>query len=167
MRHDRPELRRDDIEPLGGFLADHVHGRAAAGQDVSSGSIVTCTRGRWAGRAPRLARRFSAASASALLILLVVGGLDRGDGLLDILERQGELVRVELLGPTAELHALQLTQEMLQAIDLRQRLVARRTRLVALGERGREPRLQLGDSRSAADSRSRSRPGENQICAPS
>jgi hypothetical protein len=29
VRHDRPELRRDDIEPLGGFLADHVHGRAA------------------------------------------------------------------------------------------------------------------------------------------
>ena len=78
------------------------------------------------------------AGASALLILLVVGGLARGDGLLDILERQGELVRIELLRPTAELHALQLTQEMLQAIDLRQRLVA-------LGERGRQPRLQLGD----------------------
>ena len=78
------------------------------------------------------------AGASFRLILLVVDGLARGDGLLDILERQGDLVRIELLGTAAELHALQLTQEMLQAIDLRQRLVA-------LGERGRELRLQLGD----------------------
>ena len=85
------------------------------------------------------------AGASALLVLLVVGRLARGDGLLDTLERQRELIGIELLGPAAELHALQLTQEMLQAIDLRQRLVARRTRLVTLGERGREPRLQLGD----------------------
>jgi len=85
------------------------------------------------------------AGASTRLILLVVGGLARGDRLLDILEPQGELVRVELLATAAELHALQLTQEMLQAIDLRQRLVARRTRLVALGERGRKPRLQVGD----------------------
>ena len=120
-------------------------GERQHGQFLSSGSIVTCTRGRWAGSAPRLARRFSARARARCLVLLVVGGLARGDGLLDILERQGELVRIELLGPTAELHALQLMQEMLQAIDLRQRLVALRNRRVALGERGREPRLQLGD----------------------
>src|SRR5271166_5743714 len=106
-------------------MGDRQHG-----QVLSSGSIVTWTRGAVG---PALFRT----GASVPLVLLVVGGLARGDGLLDILERQGELVRVELLGPTAELHALQLTQEMLQAIDLRQRLVA-------LGERGREPRLQLG-----------------------
>ena len=97
------------------------------------------------GKGAALGAALFRAGASALLVLLVVGGLARGDGLLDILERQGELVWVEFLGPAAELHALQLTQEMLQAIDLRQRLVTRRTRLVALGERGRELRLQLGD----------------------
>ena len=127
MRHDRPELRRDDIEPLGGFLADHVHGRAAA----RAGRVLGLDRHMHArqmgGKRAAPGAALFRASASALLILLVVGGLDRGDGLLDILERQGELVRVELLGPTAELHALQLTQEMLQAIVLRQRLVARRT----------------------------------------
>ena len=105
------------------------------------------------------------AGASALLVLLVVGGLARGDRLLDILERQGELVRVEFLGPTAELHALQLTQEMLQAIDLRQRLVTRRTRLVALGERGRELRLQLGDFDRRLIRALAHDPEENQICA--
>jgi len=85
------------------------------------------------------------AGASALLVVLVVGGLAGGDGLLDILERQGELIRIKLLGPAAELHALQLTQEMLQAIDLRQRLVAGRKRRVAFGERRRKPRLEVGD----------------------
>ena len=119
-------------------MGDRQHG-----QLLSSGSIVTCTRGRWAGSAPRLARRFSARARAALLVLLVVGGLARGDGLLDILERQGELVRIELLGTAAELHALQLMQEMLQAIDLRQRLVARR--IARRSASAREPRLQLGD----------------------
>ena len=126
VRHDRPELRRDHVEPLGGFLADHVHGRAAA----RAGRVLGLDRHMHArqmgGKRAALGAALFGASASALLILLVVGGFDRGDGLLDILERQGELVRVELLGPPAELHALQLTQEMLQAIDLRQRLVARR-----------------------------------------
>ena len=85
------------------------------------------------------------ASASRRLILFVVVGLAGRDGLLDILKRQGELVRIELLGTAAELHALQLTQEMQQAIVLRQRFVARRNRGVALGERRRKPRLQRGD----------------------
>ena len=84
-------------------------------------------------------------SASALLVLPVVGGLVRGDCLLDILERQAELVRVELLGPAAELHALQLMQEMLQAIVAGESFVSRRNRFVSLGERVRELRLQLGD----------------------
>lgn len=41
-------------------------------------------------------------------VLLVVGGFGRRDGLLDILERQSELVRIELLRTPAKLHALQL-----------------------------------------------------------
>jgi hypothetical protein len=41
-------------------------------------------------------------------VLLVVGGFGRRDGLLDILERQSELVRIELLRTSAKLHALQL-----------------------------------------------------------
>ena len=41
VRHDHPELRRDHVEPLGGVLADHMHGRRQQGQLVSSGAIVT------------------------------------------------------------------------------------------------------------------------------
>ena len=145
MRHNRPELRRDHVEPLGGFLADHMHGRVAARAGLVLGLDRHMHARQMGGKGAALGAALFRAGASMFLVLPVVGGLARGDGLLDILERQGELVRVEFLGPTAELHALQLTQEMLQAIDLRQRLVARRTRLVALGERGRELRLQLGD----------------------
>jgi hypothetical protein len=51
------------------------------GQLVSSGSIVTWRRGKWAGSEPRLARRFSARAAG------VVIGFGGGNGLLDVLKR--------------------------------------------------------------------------------
>ncbi len=145
VRHDRPELRRDDVESLGGFLDDHMHGRAAARAGLVLGLDRHMDAWKMGGKRAAIGPALFCAGASAPLVLLVVGRLARGDRLLDILERQGELVRIELLGPTAELHALQLMQEMLQAIDLRQGLIARRTRRVALGERDREPRLQLRD----------------------
>jgi hypothetical protein len=62
--------------------------------------------------------------------------------LLDILERQKQLLGIELLRAPAELRTLQLAQEMPQAIDLRQRLVALGNRRVALGARRRDQRLQ-------------------------
>ena len=68
-----------------------------------------------------------------------------GDGLLDILERQKQLVRIELLRTPAKLRALQLAQQMLQAINLRQRLVALGDRGVALRARRRKQRLQRFD----------------------
>ena len=55
------------------------------------------------------------------LVPLVVGGFARRDGLLDILKRQAELVRIELLGTAAKLHALQLAQKTPKAIVSRQR----------------------------------------------
>ena len=42
------------------------------------------------------------------LVLLVVGRLAGRDHLFDVLQRQGELVRIELLGSAAELHSLKL-----------------------------------------------------------
>lgn len=50
-----------------------------------------------------------------------------------------------ILRTPAELRALQLAQQMPQAIDLRQRLVALRERGVALHTRRREQRLQRVD----------------------
>jgi hypothetical protein len=45
-----------------------------------------------------------------------------GNRLLDILERQKQLLGIELLRTAAELRALQLAQQMPQAINLRPRL---------------------------------------------
>ena len=42
-----------------------------------------------------------------------------GDGLLDIFERQTQLIGIELLRAPAELRSLQLTQKMSQTIVLR------------------------------------------------
>ena len=146
VRHDHPELRRDHVEPLRGLLADHMHGRAAAGAVGVVGldrHIARAADG--AGSAPRLARRFSARARAATWVLLVVGGLVAGNGLLDVLERQKQLLGIELLRTPAELRTLQLAQQMPQAIDLRQRLVALGDRGVTLRTRRREQRMQRFD----------------------
>jgi hypothetical protein len=62
-----------------------------------------------------------------------------------ILERQQQSLRIELLGTAAELRALQLAQQMPQAIHLRQRLVALSDRSVPLRPRGRDQCLQRVD----------------------
>ena len=81
-------------------------GARQQGQFVSSGAIVTSTRGRWAGSAPRLARRFSARSSAIASFFLV--GFVLGDRLLDILQRQEQLVGVKLLRAFAEVRTLRL-----------------------------------------------------------
>jgi len=91
-----------------------------------------------------LLRRFSA-RAPPYRVLFVLGGFGRRDGLLDIFERQIELIRIELPRALTELHASQLLQQMLQAVILRQCLVALGNRRVPLGHRRREPRLQRCD----------------------
>ena len=105
------------------------------------------------------------ARARADRVLLVVVGLVAGNGLLDVLERQKQLLRIELLRAPAELRALQLAQQMPQAIDLRQRLVALGERGVALGARRREERLQRVDVLRKLRCGVRSRAALNQIRA--
>ena len=56
-----------------------------------------------------------------------------------------QLLGIELLRTAAELRALQLAQQMPQAIDLRQRLVALRERGITLSACRREQRLQRFD----------------------
>ena len=54
---DHPVLGRDHVEPFAGFSSPMTCiGRARQhGQFVSSGAIVSCRRGKWAGSTPRLA----------------------------------------------------------------------------------------------------------------
>ena len=145
MRANHPELRRDDVEPLRGLLADHVHGRAA------TGAAGVFRLDRHVDMRQMLRKR--AATATALIgararacrIVLVLGGLGHGNRLLDILERQQQLLTIELLRAAAELRALQLAQQVPQAIILGQRLVALGNRGVPLRKRRREQRLQRVD----------------------
>ena len=81
-------------------------------------------------------------------VFLVVGGLVAGNGLLDILERQKQLLGIELLRSPAELSTLQLAQEMPQAINLRKRMIALRDRGVTLRTRRRDQRMQRFNIRS-------------------
>ena len=81
-------------------------------------------------------------------VFLVVGGLVAGNGLLDILERQKQLLGIELLRSPAELSTLQLAQEMPQAINLRKRMIALCDRGVTLRTRRRDQRMQRFNIRS-------------------
>ena len=78
-------------------------------------------------------------------VMLVVGGFGCRNGLLDILKRQLQLVRIELLRPAAKLHALQLMQQVLQAVILRQHLVTLGNRRIALRTCRNKERLQRRD----------------------
>jgi hypothetical protein len=79
-------------------------------------------------------------SSRGFLVPLVVRFAGR-DRLFDILQRQGELVRIELLGFAAELHPLKLTQQTREAIVLRESRVAFRNRGVPLGQRRGQTRF--------------------------
>jgi hypothetical protein len=83
------------------------------------------------------------AGASPDRVSLVVVGLGGGNRLLDILKRQMQLVRIELLRATAKLRALQLAQQMLQAVILRLQVIALCEGGVPLGARLCQERLQL------------------------
>ena len=89
------------------------------GQLLSSTSIRTSTRGRCAGRAPRLRRRTRGGRGVSLLLKAAssrrLGG--RG-GLLEVLQAELQLVGVELLRAAAELPALQLPDQEPQLLDL-------------------------------------------------
>jgi len=109
---------RDHVEALGPVLADDVHGAVAA-------------RARRLFRLdhhldPRQVIRQGAAALPPLpaarladrLIRLLLFGLALGNRLFEVLERESELVGIEPLGVPAELHPLQLPDEVAQALVL-------------------------------------------------
>jgi hypothetical protein len=114
--HDHPELRGDNVEPLRGLLADHMHGRPTAGATgVDRLDRYIDVRQMGGQRAPVGATLLDARPGGRR-ILLVFAGLICSDGLFDILKCQPQLLRIELLRPSTKLRALQLTQKMAQPI---------------------------------------------------
>ena len=128
------------FEPLRRLLADHMHRGAA------TRAIGVFRRDRHVDMRQMPGKRAAAgaalvgARAGARRVLLVVGRRVAGNRLLDVLDRQKQLLGIELLRAPAELRALQLTQQIPQAIHLRQRLIA-------LGDCGVPLRLCRGEER--------------------
>ena len=145
VRHDHPELRRDHVKPLRGLLADHMHGRPTAGAIGVFRLDRHIHARQMGGQRAAIDAALFAARPGGHWIPLVVVGLAAGNGLLDVLERQKELLGIELLRPPAELRTLQLAQQMPQTIKLGRRLVALGERGITLRPRRREERLQRFD----------------------
>jgi hypothetical protein len=118
MCDNHPELHRNDVKPLRRLLADHMHRRAA------TGAIGIFRRDRHVDMRQMFGKRAASGTASvgvgpsADWVLLVIVGRGAGNSLLDILEREKQLLGIELLRAAAVLCALQLTQKMPQAINL-------------------------------------------------
>jgi hypothetical protein len=124
VRHEHPVLRRDRIEALRGLLADDMHGRPAARAIGVVGFDHHMNARQMSGKRTAIEPTLLSASTRPDRVSLVVVGLGGGNRLLDILKRQMQLVRIELLRAAAELRALQLAQQMLQAVILRLQVIA-------------------------------------------
>ena len=145
VRHDHPELRRDHVEPLRGLFADHMHRRLATGAVRVVGLDRYVDARQMGGKCAAVGAALGGPRLGSRCILLVLAGLVPGNGLLDIFERQKQLLGIELLRTPAKLRALQLMQQMPQAINLRQRLVALGEGGITLRMRRREQRMQRFD----------------------
>jgi hypothetical protein len=108
-------------------LDRHVNARQVGGKRTAIGATLFATR-PCGGR-----------------VRPIGGGFVRGKGLLDIFERKLQLLGVKLLRTPAKLRALQLAQQMPQAIDLRQRMVALDERRITLRTRRRDQRMERFD----------------------
>ena len=80
--------------------------------------MTTSTRGRCSGSEPRPARRVSARARLQRRIGLLLLGLGFGDRLFEILQREIELVGIELFRAPAELQPLQLADQVAQPVIL-------------------------------------------------
>ena len=144
-RHEHAKLRRDHVQPLRDVGADRMHRRAAArtvpvlglDRDVNAREVD------WQRAAVRPA--LLGPSRCGCLVPLVVRRFAGRFRLLDILERQSELVWIELLGFAAELHPLKLAQQMHEAVVLGENRIPLRNRGVPLGQRRHQARLQRVD----------------------
>jgi hypothetical protein len=103
MRDDHAELRRDDVEPLRRLLADHMHRRSAAGAVGIFGRNPHVDVRQVGRKCATIGPALISALACARRVLPVLSRLVAGKGLLDVLDRQQQLFRIELLRAAAEL----------------------------------------------------------------
>ena len=146
MRHDHPELRRDHVEPLGGVLADHMHGRRG-----STGSWCLRARSSHAraadepGSAPRLARRLSARARAAAGSFLSSAASLAATACSISSSARASWSGSSFSERRPNCMRCSWRSRCCRRSILRQRLVALRNRGVPLRERRRQPRLQRCD----------------------
>ena len=132
MRHQHPELRRNNIQPLGDILPYHVQqalaARAGFVLDVDGRLDARQMSGKRAAITPALARGFRAHSGRAAFFRRRNARL----GLLDILQRQQHLVFRESFGPAAKTMALHLLDDLNEALVTRTLRKEQRLELVGV-----------------------------------
>jgi hypothetical protein len=129
------EAGRGDVEPLGHVLADDVHGPAAAWAGAILGLehdlLARQLRRQSAAIGP--ARDPGAFGTRSIARRLLQRGLGSGDGLLQVLQRQRQLVGIEHLRAAAEAVSLQRLDDQPQPRDLAMRPVPLLGRPLGLG----------------------------------
>jgi hypothetical protein len=142
--HQHAELERDHIQPLGDVLADPVElARAARAGPI--GDIDHDFDPRQM-RRQRPAVDLASADRSALLLRrrALFLGLGGGKALLEILERERQLIGIEPLRPAPEAVALQRDDDRPQPIALAPNPSHLRGMLGALGEEQPTQRFRIG-----------------------
>jgi hypothetical protein len=107
--------------------------------------MTISTRGRCSGSDPRSARRFFRSGLAQRRVGLLLLGLGRGNRLLEILQRQVQLVGIELFRAAAEPQPLQLADQMAQAVVLVGEPLVLGALGIALGPRRQHQRAQRRD----------------------
>lgn len=117
-RHQHPELRRHDIEPLGDILADPVQrsGTAGAGRIVD---LYKALDPRQVGRqGTSIPTPMGGPGCSPVRLLSLVLSMAGGLGLLDLFEREQQLIFRQGLGAATEAVTLQFLDDLAQPLAL-------------------------------------------------
>ena len=119
--HAHPQLRRHDVKLLGPQFADRMQGvtaaRTGAILDVDNNLVSRQVRRQGTVIAARLfGARFTRQSGRS--VRFVLAGLVGGNGLLQLLQRQLQLVRGQLLRPAAELMTHQTLDQQPELVVL-------------------------------------------------
>ncbi len=121
-RDAHPQLRGRDVQLLGAKFVDGVQRAPAAGAFAALDVDHHLVAGQVRGQRTEIAVGPGTAPLPPLVldrVRRVLGGLVLGDGLLDVLQPELELVRIELLGAAAKLVTRQALDQQPQLVVLR------------------------------------------------
>jgi hypothetical protein len=117
-RDAHPQLRRRDVQLLGAKFIDGVQRAPAAGTFAALDVDHHLVAGQVRGQRAEIAVGPDNAPLPTLVPGRVLGGLVLGDGLLDVLQPELELIRIELLGAAAKLVTRQALDQQAQLVVL-------------------------------------------------